>query len=235
MPNVIRYPLVQAPYAAMWDKQEELLQRGVERKTRNRREGARLYVENHFLFVEHPPVFTLGKAGDMNHLLVSDALRAARGIDFFKINRGGDITFHGPGQLVGYPILDLEQFKPDLHIYLRDLEEVIIRTLADYGLSGERVPEYTGVWLDAAVPERARKICAIGVRAKRWITMHGFALNVTTDLSYFELIVPCGITDRAVTSLEAELGYKIPLPEVAERVQVHFESVFSIRWQLVRS
>lgn len=231
MPTVTLHPFAhRAAYAEMWERQESLLNAGVQRKIQNRREGTTLPIENHLLFVEHPPVFTLGKAGDMNHLLVSDELRAARGIEFFKINRGGDITFHGPGQLVGYPIFDLEQFKPDLHIYLRDLEEVIIRTLSDYGLAGSRLPEYTGVWLDAEDPERARKICAIGVRAKRWITMHGFALNVNTDLDYFDLIVPCGITDRAVTSLQAELGYQIELEEVAERLKRHFERIFDINF-----
>lgn len=227
--NVTFHPLTRCRYAEAWEKQEDILERSVQTKIKNRKENTNVQPENHLLFYEHPPVFTLGKAGDMAHLLISEEVCRERDIDFFKINRGGDITFHGLGQLVGYPIFDLEQFKPDLHEYLRQIEDVIILTLQDYGLRGERVPEYTGVWLDADDPQKARKICAIGVRAKRWVTMHGFALNVNTDLSYFDLIVPCGITDRAVTSLHLELGRAVALEEVAQKVKGHFETVFSIR------
>ncbi|MGF1532543.1 MAG: lipoyl(octanoyl) transferase LipB [Bernardetiaceae bacterium] len=215
--------LTTCPYAQAWAHQETLLEASIHQK---RQTGTST---NHLLFYEHPPVFTLGKSGDVAHLLKSEQECQDLGVAFFKINRGGDITFHGPGQLVGYPILDLEQFKPDLHWYLRQLEEVIILTIQDYGLTAGRFPAYTGVWLDPHDPQKARKICAIGVRAKRWITMHGFALNVNTNLDYFDWIIPCGIKEYGVSSLEKELGKKIPLDQVAERVKVHFESVFGAK------
>ncbi|WP_207513391.1 lipoyl(octanoyl) transferase LipB [Longitalea luteola] len=183
---------------------------------------------HHLLFVEHPPVYTLGKSGDIENVLISEAERAAKGISFYHTNRGGDITFHGREQLVGYPILDLERFYTDIGKYLRNLEEVIIATMADYGLKGERSPGETGVWLDAAIPGKERKICAMGIRCSRWITMHGFAFNVNTDLSYFNYIIPCGIQNKQVTSLQKELGRKLDMNEVKDRVKANFERVFEV-------
>lgn len=186
-----------------------------------------LETPNHILFVEHPHVYTLGKSGDMANLLVSEKQLVARGAKFYKINRGGDITYHGPGQIVGYPILDLDNFFTDIHKYLRLLEEMVILTLAEYGLKAERSEGETGVWLDVGTPF-ARKICAMGVRASRWVTMHGFALNVNVDLGYFDLMVPCGIKDKAVTSLNIELGRKeISMGEVKQKLLKHFAELFS--------
>lgn len=183
---------------------------------------------NHLLFVEHNPVYTLGKSGDINHVLINEKERHNKSIEFFRINRGGDITFHGPEQLVGYPILDLDNFKTDLGWYLRSLEEVIILTLAEYGLNGERSIGETGVWLDANLKGKERKICAMGIRCSRWITMHGFAFNVNTDLNYFNYIIPCGIQNKQVTSLEKELWYKVSFEEVKEKVKSNFEKVFDV-------
>ena len=188
-----------------WDYQEVLFKGILDTKIKNRREDAGLETENHFLFVEHPHVYTLGKSGDMSNLLLSEEELAQKEAAFYKINRGGDITYHGPGQIVGYPILDLDNFFTDIHKYLRLLEETIILTLAEYGLETERSPGETGVWLGVGTPF-ARKICALGVRASRWVTMHGFALNVNADLGYFDHIIPCGIRGKAVTSLNVELG-----------------------------
>ncbi len=219
-------------YAEAWELQENLLQAGVAIKTeagRLQREGIAVAPDrttHHLLFCEHPPVFTLGKSGKIEHVLINEEQRAARGIEFFHTNRGGDITFHGPGQLVGYPILDLEYFGTDIGRYLRNLEEVIIRTLFRFGLKGERSSGETGVWIDPAVPGRERKICAMGVRCSRWITMHGFALNVNTDLSYFNAIVPCGIVGKQVTSLEKELGQPVDMAELKSIVQDEFRHVF---------
>jgi lipoyl(octanoyl) transferase len=181
---------------------------------------------NYLLFVEHSPVYTLGKSGKMGHVLIDEAERQNKGIDFFKINRGGDITFHGPGQLVGYPIIDLEKFKTDIGWYLRSLEEVIILTMGDYGLSGERSAGETGVWLEPGNKGRERKICAMGIRCSRWITMHGFAFNVNTDLDYFSYIIPCGIQNKQVTSLQKELRHPVSMAEVKERVKINFAKVF---------
>ena len=177
------------------------------------------------LFVEHPNVYTLGKSGKYSHLLISEEELAQKNATFYKIDRGGDITYHGPGQIVGYPILDLDNFFTDIHKYLRFLEEVIIKTLADYGIKGERSPGETGVWIDVGTPF-ARKICAMGVRASRWVTMHGFAFNINADLSYFNYIIPCGIVDKSVTSLNQELGKNIPLQEVKEKIKFHFSNIF---------
>jgi lipoyl(octanoyl) transferase len=181
------------------------------------------------LLVEHPPVYTLGKSGKLSNLLFSEAERKEKNIEFFHINRGGDITFHGPGQVVGYPILDLEKMQPDLGWYLRSLEEVIILTLADYGITGGRSKGETGVWLDADIPGKERKICALGIKCSRWITMHGFAFNVNTDISYFEGIVPCGIENKQVTSLQKELAAVVSLAEVKELIKKHFEQVFGCK------
>jgi lipoyl(octanoyl) transferase len=178
--------------------------------------------------VEHDPVFTLGKSGKAGNLLLSEDEMRAKNIAFYKTNRGGDITFHGPGQLVGYPILDLEKFYTDIGRYLRDLEEVIIRTIAEYGLKGERSPGETGVWLEPQTTGRERKICAMGVRCSRWITMHGFALNVNTDLGYFDYIIPCGIRNKQVTSLQMELKRVVPMQEVKQKLVRHFQDVFNV-------
>jgi lipoyl(octanoyl) transferase len=209
-------------YQQAWDYQERLLRESVDAKMAS---PARPTV-NHLLFCTHPPVYTLGKSGHMEHVLLSDEQLEEKGIGFYKTNRGGDITFHGPGQLVAYPILDLEYFGTDIGRYLRNLEEVIIRTLADYGIKGERSPGETGVWLDTEIKGRERKICAMGVRCSRWITMHGLALNVNTDLNYFGFIVPCGIAHKQVTSIERELGRPVDETAVKERVKHHFEAVF---------
>jgi lipoyl(octanoyl) transferase len=209
-----------------WDYQETLFKAVLETKIKNRREDAGLVTDNHFLFVEHPHVYTLGKSGDLSNLLLSEAQLAEKGATFYKINRGGDITYHGPGQIVGYPILDLDNFFTDIHKYLRFLEEVIILTLAEYGLKTERSPGETGVWLDVGTPF-ARKICALGVRASRWVTMHGFALNVNADLGYFDNIIPCGIRGKAVTTLNNELGVdKVDEEEVKTKILKHFSVLF---------
>jgi len=181
---------------------------------------------NYLLFVEHPPVYTLGKSGKMENVLISDKEREEKGIAFFQTNRGGDITFHGPEQIVGYPILDLEKFYTDIGRYLRELEEVIILTLAEYGIVGGRSAGETGVWIDAAIKGKERKICAMGVRCSRWITMHGFALNANTDLSYFSHIIPCGIQNKKVTSIKEELGHAVDTNEVKEKLKRNFEKVF---------
>jgi lipoyl(octanoyl) transferase len=183
---------------------------------------------NYLLFVEHPPVYTLGKSGKMEHVLINEEQRKERGIDFYQTNRGGDITFHGPDQIVGYPILDLEKFYTDIGRYLRELEEVIILTLAEYGINSGRSKGETGVWIEADIKGKERKICAMGVRCSRWITMHGFALNVNTDLSYFNHIIPCGIQNKKVTSLKEELGKHIPMIEVQEKLKRNFEKVFNV-------
>lgn len=221
-------------YKKAWDYQESLLGENLDIKKRNRerelgqRNDAMEATHSHFLLCEHEPVFTLGKSGAMENLLVNNEYLKEKGISFFKTNRGGDITFHGLGQIVGYPILDLELIKPDIVVYMRNLEEIIILTLAEYGIEAERSKGETGVWLDAELPHRARKICAMGVRTSRWITMHGFALNVNTDLSYFNLIVPCGIQHKQVTSMEKELGKKISVEEVEDKIKKHFQQVFGV-------
>lgn len=181
---------------------------------------------NYLLFVEHPPVYTLGKSGHEENILINNKKMAELGVEFFRTNRGGDITFHGPGQLVGYPILDLEKFRTDLGWYLRSLEEVGIRVLAEYGLHGDRSPGETGIWIEPGIKGRERKICAMGVRCSRWITMHGFALNINTDLKWFGDIIPCGIPDKKVTSLERELGHVVDEEEVKRRWKANFEEVF---------
>lgn len=211
-------------YKAAWDLQEKLLHENVAVKSDSNSNSAD--TTHYLLFTEHPPVYTLGKSGNKSNVLMSDEELAANNISFFHINRGGDITFHGPGQIVGYPILDLEKFYTDIGRYLRNIEEVIILTLADYGLKGDRSKGETGVWLDPDVPGKERKICAIGVRCSRWVTMHGFAFNVNTDLSYFNNIIPCGIANKQVTSLSKELGRKMDINEVKEKVKRNFEKIF---------
>jgi lipoyl(octanoyl) transferase len=213
-------------YKETWDYQEELFKGIVDIKIQNRKESTLVETPNYFLFVEHPHVYTLGKSGDKSNLLLSEKQLQDKGATFYKINRGGDITYHGPGQIVGYPILDLENFFTDIHKYLRFLEEVIILTLAEYNITGTRSEGETGVWLDVGTPF-ARKICAMGVRASRWVTMHGFALNVNANLGYFDNIIPCGIKGKAVTSLQVELGVEsVNEEEVKEKIQKHFQQLF---------
>tara|TARA_R100000935_G_scaffold38680_1_gene60038 strand:+ start:152485 stop:153198 length:714 start_codon:yes stop_codon:yes gene_type:complete len=218
-------------YKETWEYQEALFKDIIDIKIKNRREDAGLETPNHFLFVEHPHVYTLGKSGDFENLLVSEEYLAKIGATFYKINRGGDITYHGPGQIVGYPIIDLENFFTDIHKYLRFLEEMVILTLAEYGLKAERSPGETGVWLDVGTPF-ARKICAMGVRASRWVTMHGFALNVNSDLGYFDNMIPCGIKGKAVTSLNVEVGKAaVAMEEVKEKLLKHFVQLFEAQLQ----
>ncbi|GGW68378.1 lipoyl(octanoyl) transferase [Winogradskyella epiphytica] len=213
-----------------WDYQEMLFKSILDTKIKNRREDAGLETDNYFLFVEHPHVYTLGKSGDLSNLLLSEEQLKEKGATFYKINRGGDITYHGPGQIVGYPILDLDNFFTDIHKYLRFLEEAIILTLAEYGLETERSPGETGVWLDVGTPF-ARKICAMGVRASRWVTMHGFALNVNADLGYFDNIIPCGIRGKAVTTLNNELGVdRVDEAEVKTKILKHFKDLFEAEY-----
>lgn len=217
-------------YKQTWDYQEQLFKAIVDLKIQNRRDDTQLETPNYFLFVEHPHVYTLGKSGDASNMLLNERQLLEKDATFYKINRGGDITYHGPGQIVGYPILDLDNFFTDIHKYLRYLEEMIILTLADYGLKAERSEGETGVWLDVGTPF-ARKICAMGVRASRWVTMHGFALNVNADLGYFDNIIPCGIRGKAVTSLNVELGVdKVDEAEVKEKLLKYFTALFGAKF-----
>ena len=205
--------------------QEELFQKTIELKSLNRKEDTQIPTQNYLLWVEHNPVITLGKSGKIKNLLLGEKQLKEKGIEYYPTNRGGDITFHGPGQIVGYPIMDLDNFFTDIHKYLRYLEEAILLTLEEYDLNGARSVGETGVWLDVGTPF-ARKICAMGVKASRWVTMHGFALNVNTNLSYFDYIVPCGIKGKAVTSLAKELGREIPFKEVKDKLKVHLANLF---------
>jgi lipoyl(octanoyl) transferase len=240
--TVIFSDLGKMEYATAWDYQEALLRENVRVKSEmgtamSQRQtlepeffkNAKLKTQNYLLFVEHPPVYTLGKSGHEENILITEENMKHRGIEFFKTNRGGDITFHGPGQIVAYPIFDLEYFGTDIGKYMRNLEEVIIKTLSEYQIHGDRSSGETGVWIEPQTTNKARKICAIGVRCSRWITMHGLALNVNTDLSYFNNIIPCGIPDKQVTSMEKELGKKIPVEEVKVSVRKNFEEVFECR------
>lgn len=222
--NIFLQDLGTKDYKDTWDYQEAIFADIVSQKI-EKRNNPLIETSNYFLFVEHPHVYTLGKSGDISNLLLSEKQLADKGATFYKINRGGDITYHGPGQIVGYPILDLENFFTDIHKYLRLLEETIILVLKDYGLQGVRSEGETGVWLDVGTPF-ARKICAMGVRASRWVTMHGFALNVNADLGYFDHIIPCGIKGKAVTSMHAELGRNIDEAEVKEKIKTHFQHLF---------
>ena len=256
--QVIFRDLGKMDYKEAWDYQERLLQENIRRKSgvlssepgvqspsaagglpqAKRESGVAEQnfdhgTQNYLLFVEHPPVYTLGKSGNIENVLLGENELAEKGIQFFRTNRGGDITFHGDQQIVGYPIIDLEKFYTDIGKYLRNLEEVIIFTLRDYGITGKRSPGETGVWIEPGIPGRERKICAIGVRTSRWITMHGFAFNVNTDLTYFNNIIPCGIQNKQVTSLEKEMGEKIDFEKVKERLKKNFEIVFEV--ELVNS
>lgn len=212
-------------YKETWDFQEGLFKSIVDIKSANRDNDLPKATPNYLLFVEHPHVYTLGKSGDMSNLLLNEKQLEEKNATFYKINRGGDITYHGPGQIVGYPILDLDNFFTDIHKYLRLLEETIIKVLADYGIEGGRSEGETGVWLDVGTPF-ARKICAMGVRASRWVTMHGFALNVNADLGYFDNIIPCGIRGKGVTSMHAELNRKVDELEVEKKIIKYFSELF---------
>lgn len=229
MRKVIFRDLGLTEYGEAWAQQEEMLKQGLVVKSSRVTEGGQAREEeinNYFWICEHPHVYTLGKSGHIENLLINDNRLQELGATFFKTNRGGDITYHGPGQIVGYPILDLEQFFTDLGRYMRSLEEVIINTIARYGIAAGRLPGSTGVWLDADNPAKARKICAMGVRCSRWITMHGFALNVNTDMRFFDYIVPCGIGDKAVTSMQRELGREVNEQDVKEIIKEEFAKVF---------
>jgi lipoyl(octanoyl) transferase len=216
-------------YSESLEVQENYFNGTISLKRSNRKTDNPQPTHNYLLWVEHPPVFTLGKSGKMEHLLVDKMALAEKGIEFYQTNRGGDITFHGPGQLVVYPIFDLDNFFTDIHKYLRFLEEAVIETLKEYGLNGSRSQGETGVWLEVGTPF-ARKICAMGVRASRWVTMHGLAFNINTDLSYFDHIVPCGIQGKGVTSLSNELGREIGLEEVKEKLKTHLGRLFEADW-----
>lgn len=237
-PSVHFRDLDRLDYQQAWDLQTEIHAATVARKRANRertKAGETLLGQyHHLLFVEHPPVYTLGKSGSVGHLLLSEEELREQGFTFYKINRGGDITYHGPGQLVAYPIFDLAEFEEDVHKYVRNLEEVVIRTCSDFGIVAERDPGYTGVWLpgDAARRQPRRKICAIGVHLSRWTTLHGFAFNIRPNLTHFNNIVPCGIDEegRAVTSLSVEVGRPLELEEVKPFVQNHFREVFGFDW-----
>lgn len=217
------------PYQPVWDLQESLMaETTLIKKEEYEMPACSRNTQHRLLLVEHLPVYTLGKSGHLENILIGEREMAEKGIDYFKINRGGDITFHGPQQLVGYPILDLEKFYTDIGKYLRQLEEVVIKTMAHYGLKGERSAGETGVWIDAGIKGRERKICALGVRCSRWITMHGWALNVNTDLRYFDHIIPCGIKDKQVTSLQKELGAPVDFEGVKQILLEKFAEVFEV-------
>jgi lipoyl(octanoyl) transferase len=219
-------------YKTAWDYQEVLLQKNLQAKKILQSEEAEsttgILTKHYLLFVEHPAVYTLGKSGNISNVLINENQRTEKGIEFYQTNRGGDITFHGPDQIVGYPIFDLEKFYTDIGRYLRELEEVIILTLNDFNIEAGRSKGETGVWIDAGIKGNERKICAMGVRCSRWITMHGFALNVNTDLSYFNHIIPCGIQNKKVTSMQEELGKMIEIDDVKERLKINFENVFGV-------
>lgn len=220
------------PYTQVWQLQEKLFTETVAAKTFNRdnADSERKEVKSHLIFCQHPHVYTLGNSGDMKNLLLDEKGLEDAHAEFYKVNRGGDITYHGPGQLVGYPIFDLDVFYTDIHKFLREVELAVIELLADYGLHGEPIEGLTGVWLDKGVPGRERKICAIGVRCSRWVTMHGFALNVNTDLSYFNNIVACGIQDKGVTSLQKELGREFDVQEVQNQLIAKIAQRFGVEF-----
>jgi lipoyl(octanoyl) transferase len=229
MTKVFFEDLGKKDYKETWDYQESIFKGTVDTKIANRKkpEDERVETKNHLLFVEHPHVYTLGKSGKEEHLLINQKMLENKGATFYKINRGGDITYHGPGQIVGYPIFDLDYFFTDIHKYLRFLEEAIILTLNHYNIIGGRIDGLTGVWLDIDDPIKARKIAALGVKCSRWVTMHGFAFNVNTDLSYFNNIVPCGITDKAVTSMQNELGMEVNIDEVKMVLRNNIQALFN--------
>ena len=227
MQNVFFKDIGLVDYKKVWDFQEELFNKTLSIKSKNKKEETSTKTKNHLIFCEHPHVYTLGKSGKHENLLVNEEYLKSRGASFYKTNRGGDITYHGPGQIVGYPIFDLDNFFHDIHKYLRLLEESVILTLNEYGVKGMRSDGETGVWLDVG-KQNARKICALGVKASRWVSMHGFAFNINTDLSYFENIIPCGIVGKNVTSLEQEIGRKVDIEKVKLQLKKHLEITFEI-------
>lgn len=228
--RVVRFiDLGHIAYQEAWDKQMTLFKQIVDQKLQNRTMPP-IATSNYFLFCEHNHVYTLGKTGRITHLLLNEQTMKEQGIEFFHINRGGDITYHGPGQLTGYPIFDLDNFKADIHAFMRTMEEAIINLLFRFGIKGERIDGLTGVWIDAQNPRLARKICAMGVHTSRWVTMHGFGLNINTDLSYFDRIVPCGIADKGVTSIEKEIGEKADMELVKSWVKDEFAQAFGFEW-----
>ena len=229
MQEVVVCSLGRVEYEPTWKLQRQVQQALIAAK----RADPPQLIPHVLMLVEHPPVYTLGKSGDSNNLLVSESFLSQRGATFFHIDRGGDITFHGPGQVVGYPILDLDRFRRDLHVYLRNLEEVMIRLCRDYGVETIRVKGKTGVWIDTGDESQSRKICAMGIRCSRWVTMHGFAYNINTDLSYFNYIIPCGIQNRTVTSLQNELGRSVDEEEVKSKLLGHFSDVFEVKLQIL--
>ena len=229
MPKVVFQDLGLIDYKEAWDYQEKRFNEILDVKKNNKKENRQDPTLSYLLFCEHPHVYTLGKSGDENNLLVNEDYLKSRGATFYKINRGGDITYHGPGQIVGYPILDLDNFFTDIHKYLRYLEEAVILTLADYGIESTRSDGETGVWLDVG-GEKARKICALGVRSSRWVTMHGFAFNVNCDLSYFGNIIPCGIVDKSVTSMQKELSKEVDMQEVQHKLKGHLKKLFDFQF-----
>lgn len=232
MKKVIFQDLGRIQYQKAWDLQQQYLKEivDIKRSNRNLPKEEQIQQKHYFLFCEHPPVFTLGRSGDTNNLLLNQKGLEQQGIEFFKINRGGDITYHGLGQIVGYPILDMAHFFMDVHKYVRFLEEAVIRTIAEYGLKGERIKGSSGVWLAATDTLPPRKICAIGVHFSRWVSMHGFAFNVNTDLSHFNFIIPCGIQDKGVTSLQQEVGKALDIEQVKAQVKHHFQTLFEFEW-----
>ncbi|MEJ7557280.1 MAG: lipoyl(octanoyl) transferase LipB [Pedobacter sp.] len=215
-------------YQSAWDQQDAIFESTVALKTQNRTNGTTFATPNYLVFCEHRHVYTLGKSGKPENLLLDERGLNDKQATFYKINRGGDITYHGPGQIVGYPILDLDNFFTDIHLYLRTLEEAVILTLKDYSINAGRYPGFTGVWIDAD-NDKARKICALGVRCSRWVTMHGFAFNINTDLEYFNNIVPCGIDDKDVTSMKRELGYDLNMDEVKDKLKNHIAVLFQMK------
>lgn len=219
-------------YKEAWDYQVEIFNRTLDRKIANRTlpEDAQQATDNYVIFCEHPHVFTLGKSGNEENLLIAKEALDSINAKYYHINRGGDITYHGPGQIVGYPVIDMENFFTDIHKYMRVMEEAVIQTLAEYGIAGGRIPGLTGVWIEPQDPDRARKICALGVKTSRWVTMHGFAFNVNTDLRYFEYIVPCGITEKSVTSMEKELGSRQDMLQVEQILKEKFRHLFDMEW-----
>ena len=229
MPKVVFQDLGLIDYKEAWDYQEKRFNEILDVKKNNRKENRQDPTLSYLLFCQHPHVYTLGKSGDENNLLVNEDYLKSRGATFYKINRGGDITYHGPGQIVGYPILDLDNFFTDIHKYLRYLEEAVILTLADYGIESTRSDGETGVWLDVG-GEKTRKICALGVRSSRWVTMHGFAFNVNCDLSYFGNIIPCGIVDKSVTSMQKELSKEVDMQEVKDKLKGHLKKLFDFQF-----
>lgn len=228
MTDVIQWDLGRIEYGDAWDLQESILKQGIEKKLAGLPSNSE-FIENYLLLCQHPHVYTLGKHGNREHLIINDKECEQKGISFYVTNRGGDITYHGPGQLVAYPVLDLEQFVPDIRKYISSLEEVIIRLLKDYGIEAGRLDGFTGVWIEPGVPGRERKICAIGVKCSRWITIHGLAFNMNTDLGFFNHIIPCGITDKAVTGMDKELGHPVDEKEVTQKFCEKFSEVFGAK------